>query len=136
MREKIDQGALAKKVLADYKAEAEYRGNLNKIKEEEFKRSNTGKFIGKLSSATNRLSNMFNPSKISSKKTYTAIVKKAPTVTLTKSQSMINELFNGEKVFGTGNNLPQLNNALNSGGGLIKHDDMYERRTGRMFGLR
>jgi len=49
---------------------------------------------------------------------------------------MLKELFEGERTFGTGNNLPQINNALTSGGGLIRHDDMFERRTGRMFGLR
>jgi len=63
----------------------------------------------------------------------------APNVTLpmSKGQQMLAELFSGreEPLWGTGNNLPVLNNSLNSGGGLIKNGDKM-RRTGGMFGLR
>ena len=55
--------------------------------------------------------------------------------TFSKEQGMLRELFAGPRTFGTGQNLPQLNNALTSGGGLINNGD-YNRNTGRMFGLR
>lgn len=54
---------------------------------------------------------------------------------LSAGQRMLNDLFNGQPTFGTGNNLPIINHTLNSGNGLIKTGD-FERRTGRMFGLR
>lgn len=55
---------------------------------------------------------------------------------LTKGQLLLQELCGGKnQLWGTGNNLPQINNALTSGEGLIKHDDNFERRTARMFGV-
>ena len=67
-----------------------------------------------------------------------APVKAKPTnpgVILSKEQGVMNELFNGQRTFGTGQNLPKINHTLTSGTGLIKHDDMYERRTAKMFGF-
>ena len=59
-----------------------------------------------------------------------------PQVVITKSQGMLNEILNDKgKLWGTGKNLPKLDNTLNSGEGLIKNGD-YTRKTGRMFGLR
>ena len=55
--------------------------------------------------------------------------------TFSREQSMMRELFAGPRTFGTGQNLPQLNGALTSGGGLINNGDIY-RETGGMFGLR
>lgn len=53
----------------------------------------------------------------------------------TNSQNVLREIFRGEQTFGTGQNLPVINNTLTSGGGIIKNGDR-ERRTARMFGLR
>lgn len=54
---------------------------------------------------------------------------------ITKEQGMLREIMGGQnKSWGTGTNLPQLNNALTSGGGLIKNDDNGETR--RCFGFR
>jgi hypothetical protein len=58
-----------------------------------------------------------------------------PTSGISKSQAMLRDIFSGEMTFGTGQNLPKVNGTLTSGGGLIKHDDMYERRTANMFGF-
>ena len=54
-----------------------------------------------------------------------------------KGQQMLKDLFSGreEPLWGTGNNLPKMDGALTSGGGLIKNGDN-NRGTGRMFGLR
>ena len=56
---------------------------------------------------------------------------------LTQGQEMLRQLFghNDEKLWGTGNNLPQVDGVLRTGGGLVKNGDI-TRRTGRMFGLR
>ena len=58
-----------------------------------------------------------------------------PAPALSKEQDMLQELFNGERTFGTGNNLPNTDNKiLRSGGGIINCGD--EGATGEMFGLR
>lgn len=62
-------------------------------------------------------------------------INKSNQIVLSQGQLMLQEMFNGEPTFGTGNNLPVINKTLTSGGGIIKNGD-YERRTGRMFGLR
>jgi len=66
-----------------------------------------------------------------------AIQTLRPKESYSKGQQMLNELFSGreEPTWGTGNNLPVIDGALRSGGGLMKNGDN-ERRTGRMFGLR
>jgi hypothetical protein len=58
-----------------------------------------------------------------------------PAPALSREQDMLQELFNGEQTFGTGQNLPQMNGALTSGGGLINNGDDYGE-TGEMFGMR
>jgi len=61
----------------------------------------------------------------------------SPKPVLTKAQMMLSEVVggNGERTWGTGQNLPRLNRALTSGGGLIKNGDDF-RETGRMFGVK
>jgi hypothetical protein len=87
----------------------------------------TGKFIGK------GINFLGSAGKIKS----TSLGKPVnPGLILSKEQFMLNELFNGQRTFGTGNNLPKVTGALTTGQGLINHDDTYERRTGRMFGLK
>jgi len=54
---------------------------------------------------------------------------------LSKEQVMLKEMFQGERNWGTGRNLPKLNQALRHGHGLIKSGDM-ERETAGMFGLK
>lgn len=54
---------------------------------------------------------------------------------ITKEQGLLQEMFNGDKFWGTGQNLPQLNNSLNSGGGIIKSGD-HNGSTGMFFGLK
>jgi hypothetical protein len=61
-------------------------------------------------------------------------IQKAPGVLLSPAQRMLNEMFNGNQMWGTGTCLPKVEGTLTSGNGLIKNDDMGE--TGRMFGLR
>ena len=51
---------------------------------------------------------------------------------LTQEQVFMQELFNSERTFGTGQNLPELNGALISGYGLINNEDYGE--TSSMFG--
>ena len=51
----------------------------------------------------------------------------------TKQQAFLQTFFNGERTFGTGQNLPVINNALTSGYGLIKHP--LQGHTGRLFGF-
>ena len=53
---------------------------------------------------------------------------------LTNEQNMLNEMFNGNQTFGTGQNLPEINGILRSGHGLIKNDDNMETR--KMFGFK
>lgn len=65
----------------------------------------------------------------------TKVVKPRFQQEYTQSQNVLREIFRGEQTFGTGQNLPVINNTLNSGGGIIKNGDR-ERRTARMFGLR
>jgi hypothetical protein len=54
---------------------------------------------------------------------------------LSKGQLMLQEMFQGERTFGTGQNLPQFNRDLISGGGIIKSGDR-ERETAQLFGLK
>jgi hypothetical protein len=53
---------------------------------------------------------------------------------LSREQDMMQEMFNGDRTWGTGENLPQLNNTLTSGYGLINNDDYGE--TASMFGVK
>ena len=50
-----------------------------------------------------------------------------------ETDNLLNEFFGGERSFGTGKDLPQINNVLTTGEGLINNDDQGE--TGRMFGI-
>lgn len=66
--------------------------------------------------------------------------KKSPTiktvklrVPLTPQQNFFRQFMGGRKTFGTGQNLPVINGALTTGGGLINHPNQYE--TGRIFGF-
>lgn len=63
------------------------------------------------------------------------IARPMPQQEYSSGQNVLREIFRGEQTFGTGQNLPQMNGALISGGGIIKNGDR-ERRTARMFGLR
>jgi len=56
-----------------------------------------------------------------------------PTLTPTKQQAFLMTFFNGQRTFGTGQNLPVINHALTSGYGLTKHPQQEE--TGRLFGF-
>lgn len=67
------------------------------------------------------------------KKGFKALQSFKPAPTLSREQKMLQEVFGNERTFGTGKNLPEINNALTSGGGLIKNGD--EGETGRMFGF-
>lgn len=58
-----------------------------------------------------------------------------PAPALSKEQNMLQEMFNGEQTFGTGQNLPEVNGILRSGGGLINNGDA-DGETGSMFGMR
>lgn len=54
---------------------------------------------------------------------------------ITKEQAFLRGMFGGgEKLFGTGKNLPKIEGILIKGGGLIKNDDFGE--TAGMFGMR
>lgn len=53
---------------------------------------------------------------------------------ITREQEMMQELFGGSPTWGSGNQLPVINNSLNSGHGLINSGDE-ERETASMFGL-
>jgi len=54
---------------------------------------------------------------------------------LSKEQNMMQQLFAGERTFGTGRNLPDTSEqVLRSGGGLVNNGDTGE--TGNMFGVR
>ena len=53
---------------------------------------------------------------------------------ITKEQQLLQRVFHGEPTFGTGQNLPQLNRRLTSGGGIIKSGDTNSETAG-MFGL-
>jgi hypothetical protein len=75
----------------------------------------------------------FNPGKVS--KAQVKAVQTFRPVGLSPGQKMIDELFNGERTFGTGRNLPVMHRSLISGGGIIKSGDI-RRETGGMFGLR
>lgn len=57
----------------------------------------------------------------------------SPVRVISKSQMVLNELFNNKTTFGTGENLPQMNGALTSGYGLINNLD--NGKTSRMFGF-
>jgi len=66
-------------------------------------------------------------------------VRRLPTPTqpsqiISKEQNLLQQLFRGERTFGTGQNLPEINGALTSGNGLINSGDTGE--TGLMFGVR
>ena len=52
---------------------------------------------------------------------------------LSREQEMMQEMFGNDRSWGTGQNLPQLNNTLTSGYGLINNDDYGE--TASMFGV-
>jgi len=58
-----------------------------------------------------------------------------PAPALSKEQDMLQELFNGEPTFGTGENLPKVSGVLRTGHGLINNGDDYEE-TASMFGVR
>jgi len=53
---------------------------------------------------------------------------------LSKEQEMMQELFGGSSSWGSGEQLPVMNNSLNSGHGLINSGDDY-RETASMFGI-
>jgi len=55
------------------------------------------------------------------------------TITPTQQQRFLMTFFNGQRTFGTGQNLPVINKTLTSGYGLIKHPQQDE--TGRLFGF-
>lgn len=132
----IDQKELAKKVLADYKKEDEYKNILNKIKKEEFSRSKTGKFIQKVSSLSSKAASVLERTK-AEKGINAKFIMKPPQQAITKSQAMMRQLFGRENpTFGTGQNLPVISGVLRSGEGLMTHDDMFERKTRKFFGLR
>ncbi|HDZ60572.1 MAG TPA: hypothetical protein ENH46_02590 [Candidatus Pacearchaeota archaeon] len=57
-----------------------------------------------------------------------------PAPMLSKEQSMLHEMFNGNDNWGTGQNLPKMDGILRSGHGLINNED--EGDTGALFGLR
>ncbi len=63
-----------------------------------------------------------------------AAMRFQPAPMLSKEQAMLNEMFDGNDNWGTGQNLPQMNGALRSGHGLINNGD--EGDTGSLFGLR
>ena len=54
---------------------------------------------------------------------------------LSQEQAMLGEMFGGaDSIWGTGQNLPQMNETLTSGHGLVKSGD--DGETGSMFGVR
>jgi hypothetical protein len=53
---------------------------------------------------------------------------------LSREQRFLNDLFGGNRTFGTGNNLPKVDGVLITGGGLINNGDYGETAT--MFGMR
>jgi len=53
---------------------------------------------------------------------------------LSKEQEMMQELFGGSPSWGSGEQLPVINNSLNSGHGLINSGDDY-RETAGLFGI-
>ena len=67
-------------------------------------------------------------------KRFKSLTRLQPAPRLSQEQGMLREMFGGsEQLWGTGNNLPRMENSLTSGGGLIKSGDRGE--TGRFFGL-
>jgi len=58
-----------------------------------------------------------------------------PAPQLTQEQGMIQEMFGGNDMWGTGRNLPQMNGALISGSGLMNSEDV-DSETASMFGFR
>ena len=58
-----------------------------------------------------------------------------PAPALSREQDMLQELFNGERTFGTGNNLPKMEGVLRSGGGLMNNGDV-DSETASMFGYK
>lgn len=62
------------------------------------------------------------------------LVQRKPQFVMSQGQAMLNEMFNGEPTFGTGQNLPELNETLTSGQGIIKSGDN-TKATARMFGF-
>ena len=66
------------------------------------------------------------------RKRFTSLQSLKPAPMLSQEQNMMQEMFGGNDMWGTGRNLPRMNGALTSGHGLIKNDDFGETR--RMFG--
>lgn len=61
-------------------------------------------------------------------------IQRGPQNVMSPAQQMINEMFSGSRTWGTGQNLPELNEALTSGSGIIKSQD-YSQETAGLFGL-
>jgi hypothetical protein len=57
-----------------------------------------------------------------------------PAPALSKEQDMLQEMFSGNDNWGTGQNLPEINGALRTGGGIMNSGD--NGQTGSMFGLK
>jgi len=112
------------------------QSNLGSIREKsknlEAKKETEKVSTSNLSKLGSAFSKAITPQK--QKKAFNPQILKRPQ--LTREQEMLQEImFNGERNWGTGNNLPRMDNTLNSGGGLINNGDI-NKETGRMFGLR
>jgi hypothetical protein len=94
---------------------------------EEYQSSIKGKFISKATSVGKTL---FKPTKSNF-----SSIKARPTFAMSPAQRMLNQMFVGERTFGTGQNLPVMHGTLTTGQGLINNGDNFEKRTARMFGF-
>jgi hypothetical protein len=125
-------------------------------KQEKYKELYEKKQKQKAEQALKKLETEFSPQPISSKitnisskgikksfKPLQTLVKKSPEIpfakprppSMTMPQRFLNSFFGGgERTFGTGQNLPKINNELRYGYGLINHPNKFETR--RIFGFR
>lgn len=116
--------------MASKQTYEEYKKEMDTLSKKQAK-TQTIKAVSKSPDKVLKKLNLNKPTAIS--KSGIKFVQRAPQFVMSQSQQMLNEMFSGERTFGTGRNLPVINHTLTSGEGIIKSGD--GGQTGRFFGF-